>query len=481
MNILPFKINSFRAAIPASFIALAALAVACEDETSKIGSSLTEGKISISIDTIEYDLNATAVPYENYDARTGNLLLGNIVVPEYGKLNCSFVSRLMCATKLEVPDSLFNSERVDSCKFRLIMTRGDLTGDSLAPQKVTIYALTKQLPDGITNEFDPTGYYDPSSPLGSTSFTASLAGAVDTTFTGTSTSTIVIDIDLPKQYGVDIFNEYKNNPSLFQWPSTFAQKYPGYYVETSFGKGCVSNIDDFGIMVYYWYSTESTSTVDGETVTTTNTNASYVIPFLASPEVLSSNNISYVVSDKIERMIADGETVITTPGGYNASFKFPARQLIDHYEKDEHNLSLISELLLSIPAEPIDNGFSIGTAPTLMLIKTSEIHDFFAGNKIPDNVSSFTASYDSTNNRYLFSSMRSYIIDLIKKGTITDEDLEFTIIPVTLTTETSTSSYYSSSTSYVTKCKPYTTKPTMTRLYTDKASVIFTFSSQIIE
>lgn len=178
-------------------------------------------------------------------------------------------------------------------------------------------------------------------------------------------------------------------------------------------------------------------------------------------------------------MIDDGKTIITTPGGYNTSFRFPAQDIINHYKKDEHNLSLISELLLTIPAEPIENSFNIGTAPTLLLIKSSEVEDFFNNNKIPDNVSSFTASYDATNKQYKFSSMRSYIMQLLDKSEITDEDVEFTIIPVELQSETAGN--YGSTTSYVTKCSPYIVKPTMTHLFTEKASIVFTFSSQIIK
>ena len=76
--------------------------------------------------------------------------------------------------------------------------------------------------------------------------------------------------------------------------------------------------------------------------------------------------------------------------------------------------------------------------------------------------------------------MRTYILDLLKKEKLTDEDLDFTILPVSLTYETN-SDYYGSSTSYVTKCSPYTIKPTMTRLHTDKATIVFTFSSQLLD
>ncbi len=490
MNLTSFKndIKAFRFALPATVLAFAAFSTSCEDETSKIGPSLTDGDIDISIDTLYFDLGAKTIANDNYDSKTGNLLFGNIDVPEYGKLNCSFVSRMMCATSLDMlPDSLQSPERVDSCRLFLSIARGDLVGDSLTPQKVSVYELTKQLPSNITNSFNPEGYYDPSKCLGSKSFTVSYAGRTDslatskpTSGTNSSGQTVVqngvlaIGVDLPKEFGVKIFEDYKNNPQIFQWPSTFAEYYPGFFVESTFGKGCVSNIYGLDLYIYGWYNAKQTT----ETDTTWVHKPFYVSPLISSPEVLSSNNIKYKVSDHIKNMVTNNESVVTTPGGYNVEFRFPAEDIIRHYHKGEHNLSVISDLILTIPAETIDNDYGIGAPPTLMLIKTSELKDFFNNNKIPDNVSSFTAEFDSTNKRYRFSSMRSYLLGLLNKGELTDEDVEFTIVPISLETE---SGAYNSSTTYITKCTPYTIKPTMARLHTDEAMVVFTFSSQIIE
>ncbi len=484
MNIFSTKdINCFRFAIPATVFAFAALTSSCEDETSKIGSSLTEGEISISIDTMMFNLNAVPLENTNFDSRTGNLLLGNINVPEYGKLDCSFVTRLLCATNLNLADSLLTPERVDSCDIMMYIKRGDLVGDSLAPQKVSVFGLDKQLPSDISNTFNPEGYYNKSNPLGSASYTPTWIGENDSIFSAATNTQkyyyTSIQVPLSPEIGKQIFSDYKDNPSIFAWPETFAQKYPGYFIDQTFGNGCVANIFEIRLRIFYWYMKKVSYTEDKETKYKWEKTAAYAIPFISSPEVLSSNNISYTVSDDIIGMINDGKTIITTPGGYNTSFRFPAQDIINHYKKDEHNLSLISELLLTIPAEPIENSFNIGTAPTLLLIKSSEVEDFFNNNKIPDNVSSFTASYDATNKQYKFSSMRSYIMQLLDKSEITDEDVEFTIIPVELQSETAGN--YGSSTSYVTKCSPYIVKPTMTHLFTEKASIVLTFSSQIIK
>lgn len=463
--------------LPCIALAIAGAATSCDDDDSKIGPALTAGEVTINIDSLTFDLKAIPVEYENFDARSGNLLLGNMDVSEYGKLKCSFVTRLMCATSLNVPDSLSSPERVDSCKLYLVLDKTDITGDSLAPQRVSVYTLLKQLPSSLTNKFDPTGYYDSSSLLGSKTYTASSVQYPDSLFL--KQSTIPIEIPLSKEYGQEIFRQYKENPDVFQWPQTFAQYFPGLYVESDFGKGCVANISSLFVAVYYYSLATESSVVDEETVTKEVHQAKSVIPFSISPEVLSSNMIDYTVSDNIRRMVAEGETVITTPGGFNTSFRFPAKEIIAEYDSKKFNLSMVSGLSLSIPAEAVENDYGMGVAPSLLMIKTSEMDEFFAKNKLPDNLSSFTANYNSETGSYTFSSLRAYIMDLISKNEIAEEDVDFTIVPVNITQETESS--YGTTTTYVTKCTPYSIRPTMTRLHTDKALTVFTFSSQLIK
>lgn len=471
--------------LPFAAFALASLAVACDDDENKIGPSLSTGEVNITIDSLTFDLHATPIDQKDFDARSGNLLLGNLNVPEYGDLNCSFVTRLMCASGLNVPDSLSTPDRVDSCKIIMSVPRGDLTGDSLAPQKVSVYALTKQLPSGITNNFDPAGYFDPSSPLGTKSFTLSNICYSDSLFfynkDKSATKFVDIAIDLPKSYGQEIFRQYRDNPSVFQWPQTFAQYMPGIFVNSGFGKGCVGNVQSLYFVVYYYHLKEQTTDVDGEKVTTVTHARDSVFPFSISPEVLSSNNISYKMSNHIKDMVARGETVVTTPGGYNTSFRFPAKEIVEKYNNGDFNLSMVSNLTMSIPAEQVENDFNIGTAPSLLLIKSSEVENFFEKNKLPDNVTSFTANYDAEKKQYAFSSMRAYILDILDKKEITDEDVEFTVVPVNITTETEKNYYGQVVGTYVTKCTPYTIKPTMTRLHTEKAMIVFSFTSQVIK
>lgn len=454
---------------------------ACEEETTSIGSSISSGEVSITVDTFFFNLKAQPVEIESFDSKTGNLLIGNIQTEGYGNLSCSFVTRLMCSPNLQIPDSLFSPARVDSCKLILGADRNGIIGDSLAPQRLAVYPLIKQLPSDISNNFDPEGYYDPAAPLASRSYTVSAVAEKDTNFY--QNTFVELSVDLPLEFGKEIFRKYKEEPEIFAWPQTMAQKFlPGLFVKSTFGNGCIANITSAYVAVFY-YNLATTTSVNGKDTVIKQTHVRNIaFPFTVSPEVLSSNNIKYTPSRIIREKNSEGqgEVVISTPGGYIAQYDFPIQPLIDRfYEKNTH-LSTVNELLLYIPAEPFDEESGIGVAQNLLMVKASEYEEFFEKNKTPDNLSSFTGVYDSKNNRYYFTTLRNYFLQLVKKDKITKEDLEFIIVPVEITTE-SVNSYYGDPTTYVTKCVPYTSKPTLTLLKTDEAMVTFSFSTQMID
>lgn len=471
--------------VPAFLIGAFTLLASCEDETTSIGSSISTGEVQITVDSIKYALNAKAVKIDNFNSKTGNLMIGNIQVDSYGELDCSFVTRLLPSANLEIPDSIFDladfPERVDSCKLIMGATRSEIIGDSLAPQKLTVYKLIKQLPSDINNTFNPEGYYDASEPFATKSYTVSSIAQKDSAFF--SNSFVELNVDLPVEFGKEIFSTYKENPEIFQWPQSLAKEFlPGLYFKSTFGNGCVANITTVYVGVFYHTFNVTTEVVDEKTETTVNKITNLAVPFTVSPEVLSSNNISYFPSKNIEennQNVADGEVIVTTPGGYIAELEFPAEDLLDRFRKNNTHLSTVNDLNLYIPAESYDSSSGIGVATNMLLIKKSEYEEFFANNKVPDNLNSFIGIYNTNDGLYYFNTMRNYFIDLLSKDEITEEDTMFYIVPVEITTETS-SNYYSE-TSYVTKCVPLTYKPTMTLLKTNESQIAFSFSTQLID
>ncbi|MDE5773739.1 MAG: DUF4270 domain-containing protein [Muribaculaceae bacterium] len=455
---------------------------ACSDDVSPIGPTIADSQVTVYVDSTLYRLNGRVVPAYDIDARSNFNILGHINVPEYGQLSASYVARLMTAGAMEIPDSI-TVNQVDSMRVIFRVPRTTVVGDTLAPQQLTVYRLNKQLPDDIKSNFNPEGYYDPARPAGHTNYTLSALAYSDSAFN--KLQVLPISVSLPREWATDIFTAYRNDPSVFQWPASFNKVFPGIYVQPSFGRGCITAVQAARFYTYWHHTVTRTEVVDGESVKKQVLMKDSVCLMSTAPEVLASNNISFTPSQQLLQAIQNGDKIITTPLGYHVAIQFPLQQLLDRYHEASDELAIINSLSLAIPAKAIDNEYGIGTAPDLLLIRTSEIEDFFANSKVPDNKTSFTSSFDSDEGVYLFNNMRHYIVDMIEKvNNASQEEIndlcDFTLIPVSLTTETSTNAD-GSKTTYVTGCTPYLNRPTMTALDTEKALIVFTFTHQYID
>lgn len=452
----------------------------CEDEVSGIGNSLAPGEVSISVDSLTYSLYAATVSAPEFDSRSSYTLLGSLKVPEYGSLSCSYVTQFLPSEALNIPDSISSAD-VDSVKMILTVPKSYITGDTLAPQQLSVYSLTRQLPSDISSTFNPEGYYNPSAPLSVKNYSLSGYSFTDSTFS--SAPFVQVKAPLPVEFGRDVFEAYAEDPGIFVWPEKFAQLWPGVFVEPSFGKGCVAPVQNTSIYAYF-PKTSVTYEKDEEGVAhpVYKTSADSVCMFTTAPEVLSSVNIDYRPSESLKEMVDAGKSIITTPGGYTVSFSFPAVEILDKYWDKDYNLGVINNLRFSIPVKPVPNSYGIGIAPALLMVKTSELDSFFAEGRLPDNKTSFTSTLSSAGDSYVFSGMRQYIVSLKEKGrdNITADDVDFTLVPVTLTTEDFTDNSTGTAVTMVTNVTPYIIMPTMAELDTENALVVFTFSNQTL-
>lgn len=454
-------------------VTLAGCLAACDDDISQIGNSVADDSILIFADSLTLEVPSYSVDASTFDARSENHLLGRLSSDEFGDLSCSFVSQLMAATSMDIPDSI-KAERIDSVKMIFSMPRGQFIGDSLAPQQLSIYQLQKQLPSDIESNFNPEGYYSQSSLLGKKTYSLSQLSVTDTVTA--NRKAIRVGIDIPKSFGEKVFTAYRENPEIFSWPATFNQFFPGIYVTRSFGSGCVANVSKVEFMLYYYYLYDKAFVTDGKTELKQVHMRDSVALFATAPEVLSSNNVTFTPSEALKSRVAKGETILASPGGYNARITFPAQTIIDKFSDPQNDIYVISGLKFTIPASQISNNLGINPPPYLLMIKTSELDNYFSENKMPDNVTSFYAPYSSTDGCYEFSKMRDYIIPLLEKGKAEKEDMEFTIIPATVETQSYTINNVT--TTVVTRCAPYQQKPAMVRLNTSQARIVFTYSLQ---
>lgn len=440
--------------------------VSCQDTTSNVGSSLVEDDVEIIVAT-SFTLEGQSVINDRVQSRTTTQLIGRLEAKGFGNLSSEVVTQFMPGLVLDTDN--FTENEIDSVKLVMQMSKGAFTGDSLVPMGLKVYPLTHVLENPIYSDFHPSDYYDAADLWGSTVYSASAIGESDSI---RALSTRNIEVMLPLDFGKRLYRQYVDNPSTFSTPSTFAQWFPGLYISNSFGRGRVTRIDKTYITMFYH--------VDGVSEATGNdTIYRYANTLLAvTPEIITNNDIAYDIDSRLKTRVADGQSLIVAPVGYDVEVRFPGREIVDYYRSSGSGIALVNALSMEIPVEAIDNDYGIEPPQTILMVKKSEVDNFFATNSIYDNVNSFVATYDSSTGSYTFSDMRNYILKLLEKEKITDDDVDFVLTPVNIVTETS-SSYYSTS-SVVTSVAPYITMPVMGRLMLDKAEIKFTFSKQSV-
>ena len=293
----------FKSLLYAATLAATTLFGACDDDISDIGSSLSDGTLRIFADTLDLEVPSQSIETSAFDARTATHLIGRLSSDQYGDLSCSFLSQMMAASTMTIPDSI-DVSRVDSVKMIFAMPRGQFLGDSLAPQQLAVYRLTKQLPSDIKSNFDPTDYYSSSSLLGTKTYTLSQLSISDTVIT--RRNDIRLGIDLPVSFGRDIFTAYREHPETFAWPSTFNQFFPGIYVTRTFGSGCVANARKVEMMLYYHYLVDDIKRIQvKENFLQTNADYYNASVFKAPFDDSTVNDINSWVNENTDTMIPE--------------------------------------------------------------------------------------------------------------------------------------------------------------------------------
>lgn len=440
--------------------------VSCQNDSSQIGTSLTGDAVEIVIDSA-YTVEGKTITVTSIRPKSAEQMIGQISVPAYGTLRSDVVAQFLPSTELDTAD--FSYENVDSIFLNLRYATNAFVGDSVAPMRLTVYPLTRQISSDLSSDFDPDGYYS-TTPLGSKVYNASTldsAGVTNVTSKG-------IDIKLPKEFGRRLFKAFQDNPASYANGETFARDvFPGIYMTNTFGTGRLTVLTTCAMTMHM----RKIYTPEGETKPDT-LDATHLY-YLTTPEVVNNNNLTYTMSDNLKGLIADGHTLMVAPCGSEIEFTFPLQKVISDYHAHSDKVSVINTLTMSLPVDTIANGLGITPPPYALMVLKKDRDEFFAKNKLPDNTTSFYTTYNSSNQSYNFNSLRNYIAEMVTRDNITPEDYTFCLIPVQVSFETLANSgyYYTTSTSTTeSDVQPYLTTPVMADVRLDKAKIKFTYS-----
>ena len=450
---------------------------ACTDET--IGVSITDSVSSI-IEDSSFVITGHSVPNSRLQMRTSIKMLGDLTADGFGHLTASAVTMWMPAMSIDTAGT--SAEWIDSCRLKLrVPIHQGYTGNSLAPMRLNVYSLNQALPSPIYSDFDPTGYYNAGDLLASESYSPTSGWyEVSTSYvTGAAAydTVRVISVPLPVEYGREVFNAFKTNPSLFSSLSAFGERFPGIYITNTYGSGHVINIKATELDVYYRQFKHTSDTTD------TIYPAMCQSYMASTPEVVSDNIIHFDVDSKVQAMVNAGEPLIVAPAGYEVQVSFPIQDIIDKYQANVGaSQSIISSLGLELPVTIPETQYDIQPPTYLLMVKTAYKDAFINGDSLANNKDSFYAIYDPLNKCYTFAGLRDYILDIIDNhgGIAREEDINFTITPVDVVNY-SYSSYYGQQQNTVTKISPMVSRPAIVRLALERAKVKVVYSKQIVQ
>lgn len=446
------------------------LFTACDDSASEIGSSLVSDEVSIIVDSA-FTISGHSEAVEAIIPKTTTQMLGKIDIPSFGTISSSVVTQFLPSTELDTAN--FAPADVDSLILTLRYAYNSFIGDSIAPMGVKVYALNKQLPAQIASDFNPSDYYNSSSPLATAIYNATSMGSDSIAKLGYRD----IRFALPREMGRNLFQQFIDNPSTYANGQIFSKEvFPGIFLENSFGAGRLTLITQTFMSMHmrhieYNSEEEKLDTLDAE--------HKY---YMVTPEVINNNNLSIKLADAVTERIADGQTLLVAPAGYEVEFEFPTEQILSKFRSHESSNAVLNSLFFSIPADSLANNDGVKAPPYVLLVLKKDRDSFFANNKLPDNVTSFYAEYDSSTKSYDFPLMKSYLLDMMnKEEEIEAGDCLFSLVPVYVGFEsTSSNNYYygSSPTSVISEVLPYLTAPVAAELKLDKARIKMTYSLQ---
>ena len=461
-------------------IAVTVATIACDD--NNIGKTIAEADSHLVVDST-FTITGQSVNNSKINSRSITQILGVIDSPDYGTLNSDYVTEFMPVSVIDTTGVSVND--IDSIRMSMVMQMGAYSGDSIAPMRVNVYRLNKNLPYPIYSDFDPKDYYSEKDLLGASSYALTMLNQEDTLFlkdsyTGKKIYYREISVKLPTKLAKDLYNLYKEEPEAYKDPELFAKKFPGVYATTSFGRGRVIQIGGTQLNLYYKKHTKT----DADKDTIISRVSSY---YGTTPEVITNNNIRLKPAKAIEDKIAKGEVIIQAPAGYNAKIKFPTKEIVSKINQMKtEGLTVLNSVKVSFPATEIENSNKIGMPKYLLFIRESKVDEFFSKVKLPDNKDSFYASYNSSTKSYDFS-IRAFIKQFLDDNKLpTDEDENLILLPVDagFEVQNNSSNYYYSNyygnqpNNILISITPQITLPTMTKIDIKKAKIIVTCSKK---
>ena len=439
-------------------IAMMTIAISsCDEDTMTLGDSLTDKVDKFKSVTQSYRVKTQSIMTDSVLAHSPYRYLGKIKDPETGSyISCDFMTQFnllesestsLFPTFDQIAKDRGDKPVADSCFIRVMIS--SFQGDSLGAMKMRIHELDRPVPNSekYYTDFDPeeAGYLRTTNAINITK----VYSVSDLTQSDSLRNVLrgsgyyqYVTIPLKDDYtdkngniypgydpstltgtgfGTYILRMYYEHPEYFKNSNTFANKVcPGFYFKTIDGESNMIEIPNTQILVYYHY-TASDATVNSSRA------------LISTQEVLQT---THIVNDKIgikELEKIDTCTFLKTPSGIFTEVTLPIdsikwlKQTVNGVEMASHENDTIMSAKISFQQMRNQNPLSsvLLKEPTnLLMIPRDRLYSFFESNSVPDNITSYLATYNSTKKTYYYNALSGLINSIYKdmKPHITNAD-----------------------------------------------------------
>ena len=428
-----------RKIIAACMLAACIGMISCDDTTNTIGDSLIDNgdKLSITADT--FSVASETMVAGRVIARSSTGYLGRMVDPEtMTTVTGNLMSQFHVLSNYELPakDSIMsrdaNNEIIaDSCDIRLYYST--YYGDSLSQMKMTTYELSKPVKEGESyySDFDPEaqGYIRPAAQGGiaeKRSFTLTDYTEADSIRNRRNYNRNII-VRLNKQYkdkngvtynnyGTSLLRKSQQDPSAFRNPYRFLHEIcPGFYFKVDGGSGSMAHIQLAQLNIYF-------KNKQNGKVSEISTN------FVSTEEVLQLTNFSND-NTKLQQLANEsGHTYLKTPAGLFTKLTLPMSDIMAGHTNDSINTA---KVVLHRINNSSTSDYQFGIPHNVVMVPADSLQSFFANNRLPDNKTSFMATYNSKTNAYEFNNI-SGIVNLFSRNRTMPAWGKVVVVPVEL-------------------------------------------------
>ena len=424
---------------------------ACNDTIGRVGLDMMPGDKIVNVFDTTVFVSAKTVEVDSIYAKTTNGFLGEFYDPSYGNIKSSYICQYYPSVGFPYLDSIVGG-KIDSVRLNIYYST--VIGDTLAPMEVTVYPVNKLLDKNYYTNSNPEDFCDMNNPFAKYSFTARNMNISDSLLQVWQTNYgyySYISIPLPVKIGQDYLDSLMAKKQTTMGLDDFLNFFPGTYLKTTYGAGCMLPIDMTQIFLYYTRLTSTLTDSNGN-----NDSTGYVVSsaaFTVTKEIIQLNkfentNPAFLLQDDTAK------TYLKTPAGVFTELTIPIKQIVQGigkmkfssvalslkaYPASDWNYSLQFPGSASSMVPTLSSDGTIGASAKLLLIEPDSVANFFENTKVADGQTTFTTQLNASTYTYDFPNISNLIQSAINKAP--DQDLRLWVIPVQTTWVQSTSIY----------------------------------------